>query len=759
MDSLDEAKSVKNNIALELEKESKDIKGISKPRDQSDVPDNVFTSMSHQSSFAPDVNGSRTICFESSQNDDCEGKNCRSNDNYSQNDSIGVTSGGNQKLINNITSNKFYDVEIPSTSKVESKECENGLDINQDKYICQRNKLCLDKVGNRTGNIIVNKGPSTSGTSKSFDNAENTDCRENRKRPSTLKLSRPNIDADDSSSDTGNDDYSLGSEDGCIYTYRGGEHLADLPSSFFSLDMGLPLDRHLPLLPNYPVPQQGASREQGSRASSPDMDFLEMDFDPGPSCEVDTGDESTPDADLDAGNCMPEENEPAIRGTTPEYLPGVMHNSQPSGSTSSANLNEPEPHYFNVPSTSRGLDMSQSNVQEEVTTHQEYGPYITHTNFRGEQFLVKRTMSSLPSSSSSSLHVYNGDLVSPREVLNYEEEQQDGPHAYQINQGERPALDSANLSSALYHITMAKRLMIEKTCSDVESHDDANISQEHGASSSNECDSGCVEPPRCMVWSEREACERQVTQIGTSACGATAVVNVFIALGVPVNIEKINAAVGTRQRANNAPLPRYLLSRAVAGCTAADLVNGIQRASDGLVTARFFPMYPERAVSLSHWLADWISLGAVPILTLNLQVGCDGEIPDAWHHQMVFGVSPRGVYLCNPVECVPETTLWPRLTSPSVLLVRTRDILSRFTANTDLTPLMAVPDRRFHTFNVLGQVVNVIREWRARGWTERGGRARHVRVPAAYRAGVTVAALTGSEAHRRLVHAAPPPAL
>lgn len=38
----------------------------------------------------------------------------------------------------------------------------------------------------------------------------------------------------------------------------------------------------------------------------------------------------------------------------------------------------------------------------------------------------------------------------------------------------------------------------------------------------------CVEPPRSMVWSEREACERQVTQIGTSACGATAVVNVFV---------------------------------------------------------------------------------------------------------------------------------------------------------------------------------------------------------------------------------------
>lgn len=55
--------------------------------------------------------------------------------------------------------------------------------------------------------------------------------------------------------------------------------------------------------------------------------------------------------------------------------------------------------------------------------------------------------------------------------------------------------------------------------------------------------------------------------------------------------------------------------------------------------------------------------------------------------------------------------------------------------------------------------MNVIREWRASGWAEAGTRTRHVRLPAAYQAGVTVAALTGSEAHRRLVHAPPLPPL
>lgn len=41
-----------------------------------------------------------------------------------------------------------------------------------------------------------------------------------------------------------------------------------------------------------------------------------------------------------------------------------------------------------------------------------------------------------------------------------------------------------------------------------------------------------------------------------------------------------------------------------------------------------------------------IHLGAVPVATLNLQQGVlPGDvIPDEWHHQMVFGVGPAGIY-------------------------------------------------------------------------------------------------------------------
>ena len=37
-------------------------------------------------------------------------------------------------------------------------------------------------------------------------------------------------------------------------------------------------------------------------------------------------------------------------------------------------------------------------------------------------------------------------------------------------------------------------------------------------------------------------------------------------------------------------------------------------------------------------------VGAVPVATLNLQRGVKPgwTIPDAWHHQMVYGVSSKG---------------------------------------------------------------------------------------------------------------------
>lgn len=406
MDSHEESDSVRNRDKHDRESEtSNSHKGTSKQRGQGECDENVFTSMSHETdlSFCPHNGSKQRNSSIITNNDTGHSSNRLLGSNFEQ---PNINSSVSSTLTNSY--NNQLDHVIATKS---DKTCDNGVESNQEKQ-CLKHKVCQESTSFSLSYNI--NAPSTSGaTSKAFDIGEPSGLRESRKRPSTLKLNKTNFDADDSSSDTGNDDYSLGSEDGCIYTYRGGEHLADLPSSFFSLDMGLPLDNHLPIPPPYAAAQPAGAnvREPNSRASSPDMDFLEMDFDPGPSCEVDTEDASTSDTDLDGAN-MPEENEPVIRGTSPEYLPPQVQ-QHPVAATLNSGQEEAQ---HSVPSTSR-VEIIQE-ISDDAKGVQTFGPYITHVNFRGEQLLVRRTMAHWHSNHCVSHHVSSGDLISPREILN-----------------------------------------------------------------------------------------------------------------------------------------------------------------------------------------------------------------------------------------------------------------------------------------------------------------------------------------------------
>ncbi|KAK7504557.1 hypothetical protein BaRGS_00004043 [Batillaria attramentaria] len=245
---------------------------------------------------------------------------------------------------------------------------------------------------------------------------------------------------------------------------------------------------------------------------------------------------------------------------------------------------------------------------------------------------------------------------------------------------------------------------------------------------------------RVMIWNEYEAYLLQVKQIGMSACGQTAVLNLLKAFDSPAEKRDVCSKIHVNLRKEKASVAEYLASRAVAGTTAEELLAGVERLTKGELRGRFFPFWPPRDVQLLSWISLWMKKGAVPIATLNLQLGVkQQQVPDAWHHQMVYGVGPRGVYLTNPLEIVPEETMMEQLTSDSVLLVRRQDVVSRFQPTASLAPLMRHQDPRWCTMNVLGQVVNVLREHNMPSVP--GYRAQvtsHVRIPAVYRAGVTL---------------------
>lgn len=262
-----------------------------------------------------------------------------------------------------------------------------------------------------------------------------------------------------------------------------------------------------------------------------------------------------------------------------------------------------------------------------------------------------------------------------------------------------------------------------------------------------------AEVSMAMVWSIQEAVARQTLQIGVSACGATAVVDVLQALGISVAPELVDGCVRTRLRRNESPLPDYLHSRSEAGATHQQLIDGAEQASDGRVLGRFFSLHPQRKVRLVPWLASWIRRGAVPVATMNMQraVPAGEETPDAWHHQLIFGVGPNAVFMTNPLDVVSEGEVHERLCSESVLLIRREDVLQRLTNEVPLSTVSDYPDTRWKALDVEGQVKQMITE---EGFSDgEQPKMTHIVIPAAYKSGVTLFTLRDSDVVHSLLEA------
>ncbi|XP_071320303.1 uncharacterized protein [Trachinotus anak] len=282
---------------------------------------------------------------------------------------------------------------------------------------------------------------------------------------------------------------------------------------------------------------------------------------------------------------------------------------------------------------------------------------------------------------------------------------------------------------------------------------EAVCEQVHGAGDNNDDDEEEEEGAgEAMLWSIQEALERQTLQIGASACGATAVVDVLKALGVDVAPEEADRCVQTRLRRNESPLPDYLLSRSEAGATHAQLIAGAEEASDGKVMGRFFHLHPPRRVKLLAWLARWIRKGAVPVATMNMQLAVpEGEeVPDAWHHQLIFGVAPNAVFMTNPLDVVSEGEVHKRLCSESVLLIRREDVLQRLTSDSCLSSLSdSQSDPRWKALDVEGQVKQMTSEEQE----QEQPKSTHITIPAAYSSGITFFALRDSGVGQELLSA------
>ncbi|XP_078093092.1 uncharacterized protein LOC144508687 isoform X2 [Mustelus asterias] len=193
------------------------------------------------------------------------------------------------------------------------------------------------------------------------------------------------------------------------------------------------------------------------------------------------------------------------------------------------------------------------------------------------------------------------------------------------------------------------------------------------------------------------------------------------------------------------------------GATHQQLIEGAEKASEGRVVGRFFSFYPERCVQLTAWLANWMRKGAVAVVTMNMQVAVpeDKEIPDAWHHQMVFGVDAEKIYMTNPLEIEENSLVKRRLCSESLLLVRRHDVLTRLAGGTDFSIFKLLPNHSlWEQLDVAGQV-----GWMVSQDAVTGEVSDYVVIPAAYKSGVTLFTLRHLDVTSELLSASELPLL
>ena len=248
------------------------------------------------------------------------------------------------------------------------------------------------------------------------------------------------------------------------------------------------------------------------------------------------------------------------------------------------------------------------------------------------------------------------------------------------------------------------------------------------------------------LWTLEEAQQLSIKQIGKSACGATALINAFSGLGLALpDPVTANEAVRTHLRCSGSGLVPYLRSRYTAGATPDDLLQGCRRLAPEDVVGSFhsYSSIMSSGLTIIEWCYRELCNGGVPILCMNLQKLGDVEseewIPDAWHHQMVFGadLENRCLLLTNPLSLMSEAELNRVLDSDNELLVRDDDVIIQAKGDDpkklhdDLSKLPS----EWQSLSVRKNVFHIIERY-----VEGDQRKKHqyLRIPAAYTTGATL---------------------
>ena len=203
--------------------------------------------------------------------------------------------------------------------------------------------------------------------------------------------------------------------------------------------------------------------------------------------------------------------------------------------------------------------------------------------------------------------------------------------------------------------------------------------------------------------SENEMKKISINQIGKSACGPTAIINVLNSLDIPSpSPEKILEIVPARLRnyeTNN--LLEYLISRILAGTNHNDLINALLKITNNNLIAKFFIINPyEDKIKFKEFLNKLFNLKCSLIFTENLFLVGN----DAWHHQMCYGIKDNLLYLTNPFETVTINQIFNYITNGNFMIIPKEHVLNRKIEKEDLKEF---EKEKWENFSVKEQIINM----------------------------------------------------
>ena len=203
--------------------------------------------------------------------------------------------------------------------------------------------------------------------------------------------------------------------------------------------------------------------------------------------------------------------------------------------------------------------------------------------------------------------------------------------------------------------------------------------------------------------SENEMKNISINQIGKSACGPTAIINVLNSLDIESpSPEKILEIVPARLRnyeTNN--LLEYLISRILAGTNHNDLINALLKITNNNLTAKFFIINPyENKIKFKNFLYKLFELKCSLIFTENLFLIGN----DAWHHQMSYGIKDNLLYLTNPFETVTINQMFNYITNGNFMIIPKEHVFNRKIEEGDLKEL---EKEKWLNFSVKEQIINM----------------------------------------------------